>query len=132
MAAKRAREAASYDGDYDRNCIELGEDGDLWFYLYADSGPSSVVVAGDAGHGLDVDERRRGHAGRQRRDQPPLASASALAHDGNRWLRNQRWPNGSWNTATRPAGGLSSGPRSRVTPCCCTLAAAASQSATVR
>jgi hypothetical protein len=27
-------------------------------------------------------------------------------------LTNQRWPNGSRNTATRPAGGLSSGPRS--------------------
>ena len=47
-------------------------------------------------------------------------------------MRNQRWPNGSRNTATRPAGGLSSGPRSRVTPFSTTRAATASQSSTVR
>ena len=52
---------------------------------------------------------------------------------GSGWLRNQRWPNGSWKTASRPIGGLSSGPRSslrsaRLHP----VGSAASTSDTVR
>ena len=47
-------------------------------------------------------------------------------------FRNQRCPNGSRNTATRPAGGLSSGPRSIGVPATTTRDAASSQSSTDR
>ena len=47
-------------------------------------------------------------------------------------LRNHRWPNGSRSTATRPAGGLSSGPRSIAVPAARRAPRAASTSATVR
>ena len=65
--------------------------------------------------------------GRRRRALRPSGQPSACG-----WFRNHRWPNGSMKTATRPAGGLSSGPRAITVPVAVTRAAAASQSSTVR
>ena len=72
----------------------------------------------------------RGDAAAPATDRRVRTPSRRRAHAG--WLRNHRWPKGSRNTATRPAGSLSSGPRSSVAPPATTLSTMASTSWTVR